>query len=380
MKTPAHIAALLCWLICALATAAHADDPTPEPNPAPAWRTAEPGWAYQFPRDHGPHRDFKTEWWYFTGNLRASDGREFGYELTWFRQGIAPTLPSGPISRFLTSDFKFAHFAISDIAAGQFDYSQKISRGAYGDAAFGDANPGPLAWIDDWTLTILPGGVWQIHATHEGRALTLQLTSEKKEVIEGETGVSRKAEGPGHASCYYSYTRMHSEGSLTLPGASPLPVTGDTWFDHEWATNQLAPGQAGWDWFSLQLADGSDLMLYMMRLTDGREDTSSSGTITGKSGHVTYLKADDFKLTPLENWHSKATGANYPTHWRVQIPSRKLDLDISTPLQNQELALPSLSYWEGLIHVTGASATVPITGHGYLELTGYGASLKGMGN
>jgi predicted secreted hydrolase len=260
------------------------------PAAPPAWRLALPGWTYQFPRDHGAHADFKTEWWYFTGDLYAGDRREFGYELTWFRQGVLPERPAG-VSRYVVSDFKFAHFAISDVAAGRFYFAQKISRGAYGEAGFGNGNPGPLAWIDDWRLTIEPGGDWRIEAEDGGRALELRLSPLKGPVIEGEQGVSRKAAGEGHASCYYSYTRMKAEGRLTMPGAAPLAVTGETWFDHEWATNQLAPDQAGWDWFSIQLSDGTELMLYRMRLKNGRADPASSGTWTRRDGSVVYLNA-----------------------------------------------------------------------------------------
>jgi predicted secreted hydrolase len=345
------------------------------PAPIDGWQVAEPGWSYQFPRDHGAHPDFKTEWWYFTGDLHAADGREFGYELTWFRQGVMAARPAG-VSRFIVGDFKFAHFAVSDVGAGRFDFAQKISRGAYGEAGCGDGSAGPLAWIDDWRLTAEPGGDWRIAAEHEGRALELRLKPLKRVVIEGEDGVSRKAAGEGHASCYYSYTRMAAEGRLTLPGAAPVAVTGETWFDHEWATNQLAADQAGWDWFCVQLSDGTELMLYRMRLKNGLADPASSGTWTRKDGSVVYLKAGEFHLTPLEWWKSGATAANYPIRWRVEIPRLKLDLEVSTPLKNQELALPSLAYWEGLIHATGSAGGAAVTGHGYLELTGYREIMK----
>jgi predicted secreted hydrolase len=338
-----------------------------------------PGWIYKFPRDHGAHPDFKTEWWYFTGELHAADGREFGYELTWFRQGVMPGRPEGA-SRFVVRDFKFAHFAVSDEGAGRFDFAQKISRGAYGEAGCGDGSQGPLAWIDDWRLTIEPGGEWRIEAEDKGRALDLRLRPLKRPVIEGEQGVSRKAAGEGHASCYYSYTRMSAEGRLTAgPGTAPAPVTGETWFDHEWATNQLAADQAGWDWFCVQLSDGTELMLYRMRLKSGQADPASSGTWTRKDGTVVYLKAGDFTLTPLEWWRSGASRADYPIRWRMEIPRLNIDLEVSTPLKNQELALPSLAYWEGLIHAAGSAGGAPVTGHGYLELTGYSAALTGMG-
>jgi predicted secreted hydrolase len=351
-------------------------------SPLPAatqegWQIALPGWQYQFPRDHGVHPAFKTEWWYFTGSLRTPDGREFGYEVTWFREGVLPA-PPRPASRFVVRDFKFAHFALSDVAGAQFHFWQKISRGAYGEAGNGNGGPGPLAWIDNWRLTIDPSGDWRIAAAQDGVRLDLRLTPQKPPVIEGEQGISVKSAGAGHASCYYSYTRMTARGLLSLPGATPMPVTGETWFDHEWATNQLAPDQAGWDWFSLQLSDHTELMLYRMRLKNGQADTASSGTFIPPNGIPVYLNASDFILTPLDWWHSAATHGAYPIRWRVQIPRLKMDLQVTTPLTDQELSLSTLAYWEGLIHVAGASGGAPVTGHGYLELTGYAATFTAL--
>ena len=348
-----------------------------EADPAPEWEAALPGYTYSFPRDDGIHARFKTEWWYFTGSLHTQDGREFGYQVTWFRQGVLPVRDAAA-SRFLVRDFKFAHFAISDVSGGRFHFSQKVARGAYGEAGFGDGSPGPLAWIEDWRLTVQPDGSWRISAASEGRRLELQLIPQKPPVIEGEHGISQKAAGTGHASCYYSRTRMKTVGELSIPAQSPAAVSGETWFDHEWATNQLAPNQAGWNWFSLQLADGTELMLYQMRLRSGAIDTASSGTFVPADGATQHLAADDYHLTPLEWWRSPANGANYPIRWRLQIPRLELDAEISTPLRGQELALPSLAYWEGLIHVSARRAGVPVQGHGYMELTGYGAALAGL--
>jgi predicted secreted hydrolase len=365
-------------LIPAIAAIAQLASPSAHASDSPdGWRLVTPGYTYQFPRDHGIHPEYKTEWWYFTGALHPADGREFGYELTFFRQGENLKPPSGS-SRFIVRDFKFAHFALSDIAAGHFTFVEKTSRGAYAEAGFGDGSPGPLAWIDNFHLTIDPDGRWHISAAHDGRAIDLHLTPQKPLVIEGEHGISRKAAGEGHASCYYSFTRMSTQGQLTLPGAAPIAVTGETWFDHEWATNQLAPDQAGWDWFSLQLSDGTEVMLYRMRLKNGQTDPASSGTLTQKDGTVLYLKQTDFNLTPVESWKSPVTSAKYPIQWHVEIPRLKLDLQVSTPLKNQELALSSIAYWEGLIHVTGSAAGAPVTGHGYLELTGYSAPLASL--
>ena len=349
------------------------------------WKIVEPGWRYEFPRDHSPHADFKTEWWYFTGNLRdEKSGREFGYQLTWFREGILPLGErDSALSRFVVRDLKFAHFTISDLRADEFFFSQRISRGAFGEAGFGAA-PGKIAWIENWQLFFsengtdgAKNGVSKINASDENRALDLQLVPEKPPVIHGENGVSQKAEGAGHASCYYSFTRLRTSGTLSLRGAN-FAVRGESWFDHEWATNQLAPDQAGWNWFSIQLSDQSELMLYQMRKRDGSSDPNSSGTFIFPNGESAHLTREDFELTPLAWWKSAATGGRYPLRWRLRIARLALDLEIATPLEKQELALESLAYWEGAIRVSGTRENRAVSGHGYMELTGYTAALPGL--
>lgn len=337
------------------------------------WQIAQPGWSYEFPRDHRAHPDFKTEWWYFTGNLRDAQGHEFGFQLTFFRQGVRQEVQVDE-SKFLVRDFKFAHFAISDLAGRKFFFTQKISRGAFGEAGFG---PERLAWIDGWQLLETKEGAFEITASSEGRALHLGLATARPAVIHGENGVSQKAAGAGHASQYYSFTRMATDGELTVPGGSKQ-VTGETWFDHEWATNQLTPEQAGWNWFSVQFADGTELMLYQMRLRNGGLDPDSSGTFVARDGGSTHLRNEDFKLTPLAWWTSPQTKARYPIRWRLQIASQQMDCEISTPLENQELALSGIAYWEGAIRVSGRRAGAPLAGRGYMELTGYNGALSSL--
>lgn len=334
---------------------------------AEPWKQAEPGFTYQFPRDFGPHRDYKTEWWYFTGNLRAADGHEFGYQLTFFRQGISHD-PQAK-SRFVVRDLKFAHFTISDLSGGKFYYREKISRGAFGEAGFGDM--GKLAWIEDWQLFYNADGTFSLTAKDEGMAITLRLESLKPPVIHGENGVSVKASGDGHASCYFSLTRLRTSGTLMLKGKT-WDVNGESWFDKEWATNQLAPDQIGWNWFSLQLDDGTELMLYQMRLRDGTADPASSGTAIARDGKATHLQAGDFQLTPLKKW------GDYPIAWRVQIPSLQLDAKVTTPLEDQELKFGAMSYWEGATRLEGTRAGRTVRGQGYLELTGYHGALVGL--
>ncbi len=335
-----------------------------------------PGWSYAFPRDHGPHEDFKTEWCYFTGNVRDGKGRRFGYELTFFRQGLRPPNQSlETTSRFIVSDFKFAHFALTDLEGKQFYFRQKISRGAFGEAGFSGGEK--LAWIDDWTLSLAADGSFHLRAATEEVAVDFTVTNTKPWAIHGVDGVSQKAAGIGRASHYYSGTRMATTGSLTLQGRV-FAVTGESWFDHEWASNQLAADQAGWDWFSLQLDDGSELMLYQMRLRDGGIDPTSSGTFVASDGTTRHLTRESYQLTPSRFWTSKTTGARYPLAWQLRIPSLDMVLEVSTPLEAQELNLPPLSYWEGLIDLTGSRNGQAIRGHGYMELTGYAGAIVGL--
>ena len=344
--------------------------------PAPAdWRPALPGWQYQFPRDHRIHREFKTEWWYFTGHLADESGRRYGYQLTFFRQGLRPLGATAATSRFVVDDLKFAHFAVSDISGQRFHFEQKIGRGAFGEAGFGA--DGKLVWIDEWTLHLQPDGGFVLRAKSASAALDLRLTSKKPWVIHGENGVSQKAEGVGRASHYYSATRLAAEGTLTL-GGKKLRVTGESWLDREWASNQLTPEQVGWNWFSIQLDDGSELMLYQMRTRDGGLDPTSSGTFIARDGTTQHLRRDDYQLTPLRAWKSPQTGGRYPIAWQLSVPKLGLVLRIDTPLAAQELVLLPIAYWEGLIEITGAHAGAAVKGRGYMELTGYAGALVGL--
>jgi predicted secreted hydrolase len=340
------------------------------------WKAAEPGWRYEFPRDHGIHPDFKTEWWYFTGNVRDSAGREFGYQLTFFRQGVLPPERRTPgRSRFLVNDFKFAHFAVSELTGGRFHHAQKVSRGAFGEAGFAD---GPrVAWIDNWALGTQANGSYQLAAGEAGFRIELDVAPEKAAVIHGQNGVSQKAASAGHASHYYSFSRMRTTGRIVI-GATTHEVTGESWFDHEWATNQLAPEQSGWNWFSVQFEDGTELMLYQMRLQNGGIDPSSSGTWVAADGATRHLTAGSYQLQPLEFWKSAATGGRYPVRWKVTIPELGFAGEISTPLAAQELVLKPIAYWEGAIRVQGTRAGQKVSGKGYMELTGYSGALTGL--
>lgn len=335
------------------------------------WRSAVPGWSYEFPRDHQLHQEFKTEWWYFTGNLTDTTGGRCGYELTFFREGIIPPAErDSERSRFVVNDLKFAHFTVTDARGRRFRFAQKASRGAFGEAGFNDGNR--MAWIDDWSLELTENGTFHIRATTEAAAIDLVLVPVKPPVVHGENGVSVKAGEPDHASHYYSVTRLRTAGRFRCEAATS-EVSGESWFDHEWATNQLAHDQVGWNWLSAQFADGSELMLYQMRRRDGEPDPASSGTLVTAEGLVQHLSARDFSLQPTRRWVSGATGAEYPIEWRVSIPAHQLQLAIKPVLDNQELVLPPLTYWEGAVDLMGNRSGV-----GYLEMTGYATPLRAL--
>jgi predicted secreted hydrolase len=341
------------------------------------WEVARPGWQYVFPRDHGSHPAFKTEWWYFTGNLRGDDGREFGYQLTFFRFGVIP--PAGKLeatSRFVVRNIAMVHFAVSDLEERKFHFEQLLSRGAYGEAGFG--NGARLAWLDQCSLDLKNDGTFHLIGRAGGQSLDLTLSSAKPPVIHGIDGLSRKADGPGRASQYYSFTRLATMGTLGVAGRSHA-VRGESWFDHEWATNQLGPDQVGWDWLSLQLDDGTDLMLFQIRKKGGRRDKWSSGTLVSADGKATHLVADEFALGPSHAWRSPATGAEYPEQWHISIPGRGIDLTATARMEDQELNLRPTAYWEGAISISGTRSGASVRGKGYLEMTGYAGQVTGLG-
>jgi predicted secreted hydrolase len=360
MRSPALIVFLF------VSTMAHAQSP---------WRLSLPGWKFEFPRDHRAHPEFKTEWWYLTGNLRDTGGRRFGYQLTFFRQGIRPpALRGGTSSRFICDELKFAHFAVSDPTEQRFRFVQRTSRGVFGEAGFDHGDR--LAWIDDWNLQLFGDGM-RLSARTADVSLVLDVKPQKPWTIHGVNGVSQKAAGEGRATHYYSGTRLSAVGDLLL-GTQRFTVRGSSWFDQEWGSNQLISKQVGWNWFSLQFDDGSELMLYQMRLKKGGIDATSSGTFVAADGATRHLQLNDYALTPRRWWTSKATGARYPVAWELGIPSLDLNAEITTPLDNQELEIAPIAYWEGMIDANGTKAGRLLRGEGYLEMTGYAGALVGL--
>ncbi|GAB4183896.1 MAG: lipocalin-like domain-containing protein [Terrimicrobiaceae bacterium] len=347
-------------------------------NANAGWQLALPGWTYRFPQDHGNHPGFKTEWWYFTGNLRSETGRSFGYQLTFFRQGIRPPGErSGTNSRLLANDIAFAHFAVSDIDENKFYFFQEITRGAFGEASFGLGNNEAIYRIERWSCRRTGLHDFELRAEGPAVSIRLDLHSAKDPVFHGSEGISRKAEGEGRASHYYSLTRLITRGELTLPSGTHR-VEGTSWFDHEWATNQLTENQTGWDWFSIHFNDGSELMIFQIRTRDGGRDAHSGGTWIAADGTTIPVSNEEFLLSPISHWKSPASGADYPVHWKLSIPKLALDLKIQAAMPEQELNFPPVIYWEGAIRALGSRADQPVSAAGYLEMTGYGSPIVGM--
>lgn len=329
---------------------------------------------FQFPKDHGPHEDFQTEWWYYTGNLQAENGERFGYQFTIFRRGLSPGKPSD--TGLLTNQVYFSHFAITDVAAQTHRGIERFSRGAAGLAG---ASGEPFrVWLEDWRVDSLnaEGSAVRLQGQDEQMALDLNLRALKPIVAHGERGLSAKSDAAGNASYYLSFTRLATEGTVRVNGRT-VKVKGESWFDHEWSTSVLGPNAVGWDWFSLQLSDGRDLMLYVLRLDNGGVEAVSGGTLVERDGATRPIKLQDFSLTPIGSWASPVSGAVYPSGWRMQIPAVQVDLMVNPYVPSQEMQI-SVNYWEGAVQVSGTSNGQPVSGNGYVELTGYTSSLQGV--
>ncbi len=329
--------------------------------------------AFSLPEDHGPHESFQTEWWYYTGQVRADDGHLFGFQLTFFRRGLRPGSPPATDS-LATHHIYFAHFALSDVAAGQHRYQERFARGAGGLAG---AQGAPFrVWLEDWSAsaTNADGSALRLLAQADDLSLDLDLSARKPLVLHGDRGLSPKSEAPGNASYYVGYTRLAAQGRIVVGGVTRA-VTGAAWFDHEWSTSALGPDAQGWDWFSIQLDDGRELMFFHIRRRDGTLESVSGGTLVARDGSTRRLGANDVRIEPAEPWTSPQSGARYPTRWHLRGPD--FDLDVRARLAAQELRA-SFTYWEGAVAVTGSSLGQAVTGQGYVELTGYSRGMQGV--
>ena len=369
------VVSLLVLLIsCAPATAPSAEVQVPESatlqGEIPAGFIAADGSRpLTFPQDLGPHEDFRTEWWYYTGNLQTPDGRHFGFELTIFRVGLLPPTAELPNdSDWYSQSVYFAHFAFSDIASEQFYAFERYSRPGPGLAG---AQAAPYhVWLEDWEVTELAPGSYQLHATQAGIALDLTLTDEMGVILHGENGYSRKGENPTNASYYYSQPRLRTQGFVQVANER-YSVNGLAWNDHEFSTSVLDKDQIGWDWFSLQFEDGAALMLFQLRERDGGTSASSSGTFISARGVSQSLQKKDFEISVLDEWRSPHTQGTYPASWEIRLANPDCQLKVHPWMADQEIHFSTVTYWEGAVEFEGICSGNSVRGNGYVELTGY---------
>jgi predicted secreted hydrolase len=320
---------------------------------------------FEFPADYGGHPAFRTEWWYYTGNLFGADGRHFGFELTFFRYALAPEAPASA-SAWATNQIYMAHFAVTDTKNGRLLAQERLSRAALGLAG-ADAAPFRV-WVEGWSARAQNGG-FRLSAQDSDMALDLELVPAKPPVAQGDAGLDRKGPEPGNASYYYSLTRLAASGTVSVGGVG-ADVHGSAWMDREWSTSALSDEDEGWDWFALQLSDGRDVMFYRLRRKDGGSSRFSGGSLVEADGRSVRLAADDVELEPLEYWTSEKSGARYPIAWRFRASTAGLDLTVRPYVRDQEIDL-SVRYWEGAVRIEGTARGAPIEGNGYLELAGY---------
>lgn len=336
-------------------------------------RAIEP-YDWQFPRDHGPHPDFQTEWWYYTGNLADADGRRFGYQFTIFRRALTPESETTS-SEWRTNQVYLVHFTVSDIEGEQFYHDERYSRGG-ADIAGATVDPRYRVWVEDWEVLAQDDDAMTltVRAASDDVAIDFTLDQAKPPALQGDNGLSPKSEEPGNASYYYSLPLLETAGTLTI-GDQQFSVSGTTWMDHEFSTSALGGDALGWDWFGLQMDDNRQLMIGQIRLVDGDREPAFGGLLIEADGSTRYLSAEDFTIESTATWTSPHSGATYPAGWDISISmgdAEPLDITVTPLLADQELLADVSVYWEGAVRISGDA-----TGYGYAELTGYANSMTG---
>jgi predicted secreted hydrolase len=333
------------------------------------WQTAHPGYQYSFPSDYGAHESYRDEWWYYSGNVRDHAGHPFGFELTIFRYGIEHPMPGA--SAWDIDDLYFAHFALVDAAGRRFLSYDRTERAALGGA--GAATTDERAWVGDWRIQRTSSGQQIVHAADSRSALDLTLTPRKAPVIEGQGGAFRMGACAACYAQYYSFTRLAATGSIALDG-STFDVAGTAWGDHEWGSDAIDPTSSAWDWFSIQLDDGIDVMIGRLHHADGATLPQSSGTFVDAAGAHHFLSLSDFDVVPTGWWTSPRDGARYPSGWIIALHGERAKLTVTPVMQDQELDTSrstQLTYWEGACTIRGTVGGHAASGVGYTELTGY---------
>lgn len=328
---------------------------------------------FVFPLDHGPHPEYRTEWWYYTGNLSGEDGVPYGYQLTFFRSAVSAEMAERD-SDLATNQIYMAHFALTDGGAGEHHSFDRFSRGA-GDLAGATGLPTYQVWLEDWSAAQTEDGRIHLQAQADGPdgpvQIDLLLAETRPPILHGNRGLSQKGAEPGNASYYYSLAGLTTSGTVTRDGRS-ASVTGVSWFDHEFGTSALSEESVGWDWFSAQLDNGALLMFAAIRTDTGQSQDVFEGTLVYPDGRQEIILPEDFELTPTGQWTSPETEITYPSGWEVLFPEFDIQLTISPLIPNQEMEV-AFVYWEGASVINGSMQGQPVQGRGYVELTGYGA-------
>ena len=343
------------------------------PNDAGYARALAP-MPFSFPLDHGPHPAYRTEWWYYTGNLQSAAGVDYGFQFTVFRSALTPEAVARA-STLASNQVYMAHFAVSDGPARVHYSFERFSRGAAGLAG-AQGEPTYSVWLEDWAVRTTAPGVVQIVAGAQNAdgpvAIDLTLRERRPPMLQGEQGLHQKGPEAGNASYYYSLPGLETSGTISTP-AGTVEVTGDSWMDHEYGTSALGGDALGWDWFSLQLDNGAALMLYDIRTPPGASRLPVTAALAWPDGTQIALSEQEFTITPTRTWSSPRTGATYPVAWEISVPGQELQLTVSPLLDEQEMQV-SFVYWEGAVRAEGTMAGAAVTGRGYVELTGYGQS------
>ncbi|MDP9901456.1 lipocalin-like domain-containing protein [Variovorax ginsengisoli] len=333
---------------------------------ATAW--ALPTRTLQFPRDFGSHPELTTEWWYITGHARTAKGREFGFQVTFFRSRVDAAQPMR--SAFAAKQLLFAHAAVTDLEGRLLLHDQRIARAGFGIAEASETDTGVR--LRDWSLARRDGS-YAARIPAGEFALALRFTPSQPVLLQGTDGLSRKGPDAAQASYYYSEPQLKTQGSLTLKGEA-FEVEGTAWLDHEWSEALMHPEAVGWDWIGMNLDDGSALTAFHLRREDGSA-LWGGGSFRTRDGVLRFFRNDEVRFTRLHAWTSPRTRATYPTQWRVQTPSG--DFEVHALLDDQELDSSGSTgaiYWEGLSELRDAQGRR--VGRGYLEMTGYAARLR----
>jgi len=330
----------------------------------------------EFPKDHGAHPGYRTEWWYYTGNLHSKTGDQYGFQLTFFRSQISPPGADKkwprPASAWRTSQVYLAHAAVTDIAGKQHLQAEDVSRAALGMAGVNQSAGQTKIFLKNWS-TRIDADVHVLKVDAADFSYELNFKPAKPAVMHGDRGYSLKGASPERASCYYSFTRLEGQGSIRI-GGSKVAVTGSAWMDHEFSTARLEPGISGWDWFSLQFSDATEIMVYLLRTDKGGLHAASSGTYIDADGITRPIAKAEINLEVLDTWLSRQTAARYPVSWRMQIAPISIDVKITSNLPDQEMRTTGsteFKYWEGSVSIEGTKNELPAKGVGYVELTGY---------